>query len=93
MSTIETTTLVAQLRAVLELTNTEIQVALTRVAQARTDAVRRELVQNADNARERAEAVESAIWRSSTNCSTAPVTSRHSPSPVAMPTSRCSRPD
>ena len=44
MSTIETTTLVAQLRAVLELTNTEIQVAQTRVAQARTDAVRRELI-------------------------------------------------
>jgi hypothetical protein len=61
MSTLETTTLVAQLRAVLELTNTEIQVALTRVTQARTDAVRRELVQNADNARDRAEAVESAI--------------------------------
>jgi hypothetical protein len=61
MSTIETTTLVAQLRAVLELTNTEIQVAQTRVAQARTDAVRRELMQNADNARDRAEAVEAAI--------------------------------
>ena len=61
MSTIKTTTLVAQLRTVLELTNTEIQVAQTRVAQARTDAVRRELTQNADNARDRAEAIESAI--------------------------------
>jgi hypothetical protein len=61
MSTFETTTLVAQLRTVLELTNTEIQVAQTRIAQARTDAVRKELTQNADNARDRAETIESAI--------------------------------
>jgi hypothetical protein len=55
------TTLVTQLRAVLELTNTEIQVAQTRIAQARTDAVRKELTQNASNARGRAESIESAI--------------------------------
>jgi hypothetical protein len=61
MTTTNTTTLVAQLRAVLELTNTEIQVAQTRVAQARTDAVRRELTENAANARARAEAIEAAI--------------------------------
>jgi hypothetical protein len=61
MTTTNTTTLVTQLRAVLELTNTEIQVAQTRVAQARTDAVRRELTENAANARNRAEAIESAI--------------------------------
>ena len=56
-----TNTLIAQLRALLDLTNTEIQVAETRVAQARTDAVRRELTQNAQNGRDRAEAIEKAI--------------------------------
>ena len=62
MSTIEnTTTLLAQLRTLLDLTQTEIQVAETRVTQARTDAVRRELSQNADNGRIRAEAIEKAI--------------------------------
>ncbi|BBZ78959.1 hypothetical protein MANY_42960 [Mycolicibacterium anyangense] len=55
------TTLLAQLRAALDLTNTEIQIAETRVAQARTEAVRRELSQNADNGRQRAEAIEGAI--------------------------------
>ncbi len=61
MTTADTATLLAQLRAVLDLTNTEIQIAETRVAQARTDAVRRELTQNAQNGRERAEAIETAI--------------------------------
>ncbi|WP_349270430.1 hypothetical protein MPNTM1_01471 [Mycolicibacterium parafortuitum] len=56
-----TATLIAQLRTVLDLTHTEIQVAETRVAQARTDAVRRELTENAENARIRAEAIEKAI--------------------------------
>lgn len=56
-----TATLVTQLRAVLELTNTEIQIAETRLAQARTEAVRRELSENADNARARAEAVEAVL--------------------------------
>jgi hypothetical protein len=55
------TTLLAQLRTILDLTHTEIQVAETRVAQARTDAVRRELTQNANNGRIRAEAIEKAI--------------------------------
>jgi hypothetical protein len=55
------TKLLAQLRTVLDLTNTEIQVAETRVAQARTEAVRRELSQNADNGRIRAEAIQKAI--------------------------------
>ena len=59
--TTSSTTLLAQLRAILDLTNTEIQIAETRVAQARTDAVRRELTQNAANGRERAEAIENAI--------------------------------
>lgn len=53
--------LLAQLRAVLDLTNTEIQIAETRVVQARTEAVRRELTRNAENGRKRAEAIESAI--------------------------------
>jgi hypothetical protein len=61
VTTPDTTTLLAQLRAVLDLTNTEIQVAETRIAQARTEVVRRELSQNADNGRARAEAIESAI--------------------------------
>lgn len=61
MNTPDTTRLLAQLRAQLDLTNTEIQVAETRVAQARTEAVRRELTENADNGHERAEAIESAI--------------------------------
>ena len=56
-----TGTLLAQLRTVLDLTNTEIQVAETRVAQARTEAVRRELTQNAANGRARAESIEAAI--------------------------------
>jgi len=58
---INTATLIAQLRTVLDLTHTEIQVAETRVAQARTDAVRRELTQNAENGRTRAEAIERQI--------------------------------
>ncbi|QLL08759.1 ferritin-like domain-containing protein [Mycobacterium vicinigordonae] len=61
MTATDTTRLLAQLRTLLDLTNTEIQIAETRVAQARTEAVRRELQQNAGNGRERAEAIEGAI--------------------------------
>lgn len=61
MTTSDTSRVMAQLRALLDLTNTEIQVAETRLAQARTEAVRRELAQNAENGRERAKAIESAI--------------------------------
>lgn len=61
MTTSSKTTLIAQLRAVLDLTNTEIQVAETRLTQARTEAVRRELTQNAANGRDRAESIETAI--------------------------------
>ncbi len=53
----DTTVLTAQLRALLLLTQTEEQVARTRVAQARTEAVRRELQQNADNAASRTEEI------------------------------------
>src|SRR3954466_7273305 len=49
----ENAKLIHQLRALVLLTQTEEQVARTRVAQARTDAVRRELEQNADHAAER----------------------------------------
>jgi hypothetical protein len=48
--TVATDTLVTQLRALEQLTRTEAQIARVRVTQARTDAVRRELRQNADNA-------------------------------------------
>lgn len=61
MTSSDKTTVVAQLRALHQLTNTEIQVAETRIAQARTEAVQRELTQNAANARERSEAIEKAI--------------------------------
>ena len=53
----DTTTLIAQLRALLTLTQTEEQVARIRVTQARTDAVRRELEQNAGHAAERTTAI------------------------------------
>ncbi len=53
-TTVATDTVVAQLRALEQLTYTEAQIAKFRVAQARTDAVRRELRQNGDNAVRRA---------------------------------------
>ena len=49
--------IINQLRALVLLTQTEEQVARTRVSQARTEAVRRELTQNADNAAERTQAI------------------------------------
>jgi hypothetical protein len=50
----DNTKIINQLRALVLLTQTEEQVARTRISQARTDAVRRELTQNADNAAKRA---------------------------------------
>ena len=47
------TKIINQLRALVLLTQTEEQVARTRISQARTDAVRRELTQNAQHAGER----------------------------------------
>lgn len=61
MTAPDQTRLLAQLRTLLDLTHTEIQIAETRVVQARTEAVRTELEQNAQNGRERAEALQSAI--------------------------------
>jgi hypothetical protein len=49
--------IINQLRALVLLTQTEEQVARTRVSQARTEAVRRELTQNADHAAERTRAI------------------------------------
>src|SRR3954464_15678778 len=46
-----------QLRALVLLTQTEEQIARTRISQVRTDAVRRELNQNADHAAERTQAI------------------------------------
>ncbi len=53
--------LIHQLRSLAQLTQTEAQIAQVRIAQARTDAVRRELTQNAGNAEDRAQALTSMI--------------------------------
>jgi hypothetical protein len=59
--TAATDTLVGQLRALEQLTQTEAQIARIRVGQARTDAVRRELRQNGDNAVRRARRISEAL--------------------------------
>lgn len=56
-----TNKLIAQLRTLLQLTYTEASIAETRMAQARTEAVRRELEQNARNAEQRAELLQDAL--------------------------------
>ena len=53
--------LISQLRMLLQLTYTEASIAETRMAQARTEAVRRELEQNARNCEERAELLQDAL--------------------------------
>ena len=50
-----------QLRALLQLTQTEAQIAQVRVGQARTDAVRRELTQNSKNAEQRSKLIGDAL--------------------------------
>ncbi|MGY1592334.1 ferritin-like domain-containing protein [Geodermatophilus sp. SYSU D00708] len=55
--TADTAKIINQLRALVLLTQTEEQIARTRVTQARTDAVRRELSQNADHAADRTKAI------------------------------------
>lgn len=57
----QTPKILEQLRILLQLTNTEAQVAQVRVAQARTDAVRRELTENGQNAQERARLISAAL--------------------------------
>ena len=59
--TVATDTVVTQLRALEQLTRTEAQIARIRTAQARTDAVRRELQQNGDNAVRRADRIAGAL--------------------------------
>ena len=56
-----TSQLTTQLRTLLLLTNTEVQIAMARQGQDCTDAVRRELSQNADNGITRAQAIERAL--------------------------------
>lgn len=53
--------IIAQLRMLVQLTQTEAQIAQIRVGQARTDAVRRELSQNATNAVERSDLLLQAL--------------------------------
>jgi hypothetical protein len=55
------TKIINQLRALVLLTQTEEQVARTRISQARTDAVRTELTQNADNAAARSIEITEAL--------------------------------
>jgi bacterioferritin (cytochrome b1) len=59
--TVATDTIIAQLRAIEQLTRTEAQTARIRMAQAQTDAVRRELQQNADDASRRVERIVAAL--------------------------------
>ncbi len=56
-----TAKLIAQLRILHKLTNTEAQIATTRVVQARDDDVREELTTNADNAHERSKLIAAAL--------------------------------
>ena len=58
---VATDTLVVQLRMLDQLTQTEAQVARMRLAQARTDAVRRELSENGDNAVRRARRISAQL--------------------------------
>lgn len=53
--------LISQLRMLLQLTYTEASIAETRMAQARSESVRRELEQNARNAEQRAELLQEAL--------------------------------
>jgi hypothetical protein len=53
--------LITQLRTLHQLTNTEAQIAQTRQAQARDEAVREELATNAANAHERAQLIAAAL--------------------------------
>jgi hypothetical protein len=53
--------LIVQLRTLHHLTNTEAQIAQTRQAQARDEAVREELATNAANAQERAQLIAGAL--------------------------------
>jgi bacterioferritin (cytochrome b1) len=58
---VNSTTLIRPLRELLQLTRTEETIARQRVAQARTDAVRRELTQHANDAHDRADKITKEI--------------------------------
>lgn len=58
---LQESTLVAQLRALEQLTRSEAQIATIRLAQARTDTVRAELRDNSDNAIRRATRIAAAL--------------------------------
>ncbi|MEJ2889155.1 ferritin-like domain-containing protein [Actinomycetospora aeridis] len=55
--------MIAQLRSMLQLTQTEAQVARIRIAQARTEAVRKELTENAQNAERRTQEITRELQR------------------------------
>lgn len=55
--------LIAQLRTLLALTNTEAQIAALRHSQARTDGIRWELARHARDAAARAQRIEAALRR------------------------------
>jgi len=57
----DTSKLITQLRTLLQLTQTEAQIDQARQAQARTDAVRRELAQNERNARDRSKRIATTL--------------------------------
>ncbi|WAC93688.1 ferritin-like domain-containing protein [Mycobacterium sp. Aquia_213] len=61
MTDTNTAKLVGQLRILHQLTNTEIQIAQTRLAQARNDTVRQQFTTNAANAQERAGLIAAAL--------------------------------
>lgn len=61
MSMTTNTNLIHQLRALAHLTQTEAQIARVRIAQARTEAVRRELRQNSTNAERRTRRILAAL--------------------------------
>ncbi|MFH5209044.1 ferritin-like domain-containing protein [Antrihabitans sp. NCIMB 15449] len=62
-TTTATNAIITQLRALAALTNTEIMIAETRTAQARSAAVSKELRENAKNGRKRTEEIEDTIRR------------------------------
>jgi hypothetical protein len=57
----DTTSLLTQLRALAQLTHTEIMVARNRIPQATSESVRLELERNARNAQERSEMLQNSI--------------------------------
>jgi hypothetical protein len=61
MTDMTTEKLITQLRTLYQLTNTEAQIAQTRQAQARDEAVRDELATNAANAQKRAQLIAAAL--------------------------------